>query len=234
MFSNEKFFIVLACISLLLLLFLQGRGKVKSNNQKKLVNLKWGKRGKVHGVIFGRKGNKVLYSSVDGEGSILCTAGTGMGKTSSLLIPTLRSWVGTSMTIDISGDISKNCPDIENKMVFEVENENTIPYNIFSGIDKLNNDSLKNEALVQLSILLMPLPPNAPENAKFFNENGRKILSASLISFYYENMDFCEICRKIVGSSWQDLFNEIDQLGNEDAIIVYTDQIKHTARWFSA
>ena len=219
MFLNEKFFIILSCLSLLLLLFLQGRGKVKSNNQKKLVNLKWGKRGKVHGVIFGRKGNKVLYSSVDGEGSILCTAGTGMGKTSSLLIPTLRSWVGTSMTIDISGDISKNCPDIENKMVFEVENENTIPYNIFSGIDKLNNDSLKNEALVQLSILLMPLPPNAPENAKFFNENGRKILSASLISFYYENMDFCEICRKIVGSSWQDLFNEIDQLGNEDAIM---------------
>ena len=179
MFSNEKFFIVLACISLLLLLFLQGWGKQKDHNRKKLRDLQWGKRDKSHGIIFGRKRNKVLYSPINGEGSILCTAGTGMGKTSSLLIPTLRSWFGTSMTIDISGDISRNCPNMKNKTVFEVENENTIPYNIFSGIDKLNNDSLKNEALVQLSILLMPLPPNAPENAKFFNENGRKILSAA-------------------------------------------------------
>lgn len=126
MFSNEKFFIVLACISLLLLLFLQGRGKVKSNNQKKLVNLKWGKRGKVHGVIFGRKGNKVLYSEATKEQHCFVCAGTGKGKTSSLLIPTLRSWTGSSLTIDISGDISKNCPNMENKLVFEPEDSQTI------------------------------------------------------------------------------------------------------------
>lgn len=216
---NEKFFLGLCCVALLFLMVLKNKELLKKRKDKKLKDLKWGKRGAVHGIIFGRKGQKVLYSPVAGEGSALCTAGTGMGKTSSLLIPTLRSWLGTSLTIDISGDISKNCPDMKNKLVFEVENMNTIPYNIFSQIDILENDDLKNEALVQLSILLMPLPPNAPENAKFFNENGRKILSASLISFYYENMDFCEICRKIIGSSWQDLFNEIDQLGNEDAIM---------------
>ena len=34
--------------------------------------------------------------------------GSGLGKTSAVLIPTLRSWTGSSFTIDISGDISRN------------------------------------------------------------------------------------------------------------------------------
>ena len=219
MFSNEKFFIVLACISLLLLLFLQGRGKVKSNNQKKLVNLKWGKRGKVHGVIFGRKGNKVLYSETTKEQHCFVCAGTGKGKTSSLLIPTLRSWTGSSLTIDISGDISKNCPDMESKIVFEPEDNETIPYDVFSMIDKMNDPDEQNEALCQLAILLMPESPNMNDNAKFFLMNGRKILMASLIAFFHQGLDFCEICRKIVSSSWQNLFNEIDETGNQEAIL---------------
>lgn len=219
MFSNEKFFIVLACISLLLLLFLQGKGKVKSINKKKLVNLKWGKRNKIHGIIFGRMKNKVLYSSVSQEQHCFVCAGTGKGKTSSLLIPTLRSWTGSSLTIDISGDISKNCPNMENKLVFEPEDNQTIPYNVFSMIDKMDDIDKKNEALCQLAILLMPETPNMNDNAKFFLMNGRKILMASLIAFYHENLDFCEICRKVVSSSWQSLFNEIDEIGNQEAIL---------------
>ena len=219
MFLNEKFFIVLACISLLFLLFLQGKGKVKSINKKKLVNLKWGKRNKIHGIIFGRMKNKVLYSSVSQEQHCFVCAGTGKGKTSSLLIPTLRSWTGSSLTIDISGDISKNCPNMENKLVFEPEDPNTIPYDVFSMIDKMDDIDKKNEALCQLAILLMPETPNMNDNAKFFLMNGRKILMASLIAFYHKGLDFCAICRKVVSSSWQSLFNEIDETGNQEAVM---------------
>ena len=219
MFLNEKFFIILSCLSLLLLLFLQGRGKQKEYRKKKLVILKWGKRNKIHGIIFGRMKNKVLYSSVSQEQHCFVCAGTGKGKTSSLLIPTLRSWTGSSMTIDISGDISKNCPNMENKLVFEPEDPNTIPYDVFSMIDKMDDIDKKNEALCQLAILLMPETPNMNDNAKFFLMNGRKILSSALIAFYHMGLDFCEICRKVVSSSWQNLFNEIDETGNQEAIL---------------
>ena len=219
MILNEKFFIVLSCVSLLLLLFLQGRGKQKEHSKKKLVNLKWGVRNKVHGIIFGRIKNKVLYSEVSQEQHTFICAGTGKGKTSSLLIPTLRSWTGSSLTIDISGDISKNCPDMENKLVFEPEDNETIPYDVFSLIDKMNDPDEQNEALCQLAILLMPESPNMNDNARFFLMNGRKILMASFIAFYHSGMDFCEICRKIVSSSWQNLFNEIDEIGNEESIM---------------
>jgi type IV secretory pathway TraG/TraD family ATPase VirD4 len=219
MILNEKFFIVLACVSLLLLLFLQGRGKARDHKGKKLVGLKWGKRGKVHGIIFGRIKNKVLYSNVSQEQHCFVCAGTGKGKTSSLLIPTLRSWTGSSLTIDISGDISKNCPTMENKLVFEPENPDTLPYDAFNIIDKMDNKDQQNEALCQLAILLMPESPNMNDNAKFFLMNGRKILMASLITFFHQGLDFCEICRKIVSSSWQTLFNEIDEIGNEEAVM---------------
>lgn len=219
MFSNEKFFIILSCLSLLLLLFLQGRGKVKSNNQKKLVNLKWGKRGNAHGIIFGRIKSKVLYSEVSQEQHAFVCAGTGKGKTSSLLIPTLRSWTGSSLTIDISGDISKNCPDMESRIVFEPEDNETIPYDVFSMIDKMNNEDQQNEALCQLAILLLPEHPGMNDNALFFLKNGRKILSSALIAFYHKGLDFCEICRKVVSSSWQNLFNEIDEIGNQEAVM---------------
>lgn len=219
MVFNEKFFIILSCLSLLLLLFLQGRGKQKKHSKKKLVNLKWGKRNKIHGIIFGRMKNRVLYSEVSQEQHCFVCAGTGKGKTSSLLIPTLRSWTGSSLTIDISGDISKNCPDMENKLVFEPEDSGTIPYDIFSMIDKMNDTDKQNEALCQLAILLLPEKPQMNDNALFFLKNGRKILSSAFIAFYHRGLDFCEICRKIVSSSWQSLFNEIDETENQEAIL---------------
>ena len=173
----------------------------------------------MHGIIFGRIKNKVLYSNVSQEQHCFVCAGTGKGKTSSLLIPTLRSWTGSSLTIDISGDISKNCPTMENKLVFEPEDPDTLPYDAFNIIDKMDNKDQQNEALCQLAILLMPESPNMNDNAKFFLMNGRKILMASLITFFHQGLDFCEICRKIVSSSWQTLFNEIDEIGNEEAVM---------------
>lgn len=40
----------------------------------------------------------------------------------------------------------------------------------------------------------------ASANAKFFNDEGRKILTATLIVLYHIGMDFGEICKKIIKS----------------------------------
>lgn len=179
----------------------------------------WGKRGEVNGIIFGRKKNKVLYSPIRKEPHCFVCAGTGKGKTSSILIPTLRSWTDTSLTIDISGDISSNCPDMPCKLVFEPENKNSVPYDIFSAIDKMNDKNDQNEALCQLAILLIPEQPNMQDAARYFLENGRKILMASLIAFYHSGLDFVVICRKILSTSWRELFAQIEDTRNDDALM---------------
>lgn len=168
---------------------------------------------KANGIIFGKVDKKKLcFSPVNSEGHVVVMGGSGLGKTSALLIPTLRSWTGTSLTVDISGDISKNV-DMPHKLVYEPENPKSIPYNIFGPIDCLSNEDDKNEALEALAFLMMPDDEKMADTAKFFHTEGRKILTASLIAFYHVDMDFIPICERIVESSWKELFNAIDSTG---------------------
>ena len=185
---------------------------------RQLKELKKGSRKKAHGIIFGKQGIRLVYSPEDKEGHVGIFSASVTGKTSAVGIPTLRSWLGTSYTIDISCDICKNCPDMPHKLVYAPEKPDTTPYNIFAPIDDLTATEDKNEALEQLAFLLMPEEPNMNDNARFFLVNGRKILTASLIAFYQKGMDFIEIAEKIVESSWQELFRDIDNTENIDAI----------------
>ena len=204
--------VIIAVISAFIVLSLD---KIKARKKKKLRELKKGTLKKAHGIIFGKKGRKLVYSPENAEGHVLVCAATGQGKTSSIGIPTLRSWQGTSYTIDISGDICKNCPDMPQKLIYDPESHETVPYNIFGAIDSLKTLNDKNEALEKLAFLLMPEAPNMNDNAKFFLVNGRKILTASLIAFYGIGMDFIQICEKIVSSNYKDLFTAIDETKNE-------------------
>lgn len=191
--------------------------EAKRKHDKRKTQLKKAFKSKAHGAVFGKQGLKVIYSPTNQEGHIAVFGGSGLGKTSALLIPTLRSWTGTSFTIDISGDICKNV-DIPHKMIYEPANPKSIPYNIFGPIDRLKNEDDKNEALEELAFLMMPDDEKMADTAKFFNTEGRKILTASLIAFYHAGMDFIPICEKIVGSSWKDLFNGIDSTEYDKAI----------------
>lgn len=187
------------------------------HRKNKQAAVRFGSQSSAHGVIFGKKRGRLAYSSENAEGHIGVFSASGTGKTAAVGIPTLRAWQGTSFVIDISGDICRNCPNMPHKLVFEPDNDTTIPYNIFAPIDALRSSEDKHEALEQLAFLLMPEPPQLTENARFFLINGRKILTASLIAFYCDGMDFIEICEKIVSSSWIDLFRAIDQTENHAA-----------------
>ncbi len=172
------------------------------------------------GVIFGKRFGRIYISSQESREGHVCILGpSGSGKTSSLLIPTLRNWKGTSFSIDIAGDIEKNVHQV-NKLVYQPENPNSVPYNVFYAIDLLVSDADRNEAIEKLAFLLMPeLPPRENSaSAKFYNQEGRKILTAALLSGYGQGKDFIEICKWIMSSSYQKLFHEIDQSGNDLAI----------------
>ena len=174
---------------------------------------------RAHGILFGKKLGLIFHSKTDDEGHCIAFGGSGLGKTSAVLIPTLRSWRGTGFIVDISGDISKNV-NKDNKLIYEPENPKTIPYNVFYNVDCLKDKKDQNQALEKLAFLLMPDldAREASANARFFNVEGRKILTATLIALYHIGMDFVEICEKIMSYSYKELFAEIDRTENEDAI----------------
>ena len=175
--------------------------------------------GTTKGIIFGRDSDgKLVYSATQEEGSVFAVGGSGTGKTSAIVIPTLRSWTGTSFTIDISGDICRNV-DCHNKLIYAPGNPNSAPYDVFAMIDTIDEDDDKNEALEKLAFLVMPETQDASPNSKYFESGGRNILVASLIAFYHEGYDFVEICQKILGSSYKALFSAIDDTKNTTAIM---------------
>lgn len=203
---------VVTMIALVVTYFRYFRGKIVLKTQ-----IKYTTSEKAKGVLFGKKWGFIVHSPTDKEGHIAVFGGSGLGKTSALLIPTLRSWTGTSFTIDISGDICKNV-DMPHKLIYEPANPRSVPYNIFGAIDSMKREDDQNEALEQLAFLLMPNSEKMSDASRFFNTEGRKILTAALIAFYHQGMDFIPICEKIVRSSWQELFNEIDKTEYQKAI----------------
>lgn len=179
--------------------------------KRRLKGLRIAHKNKARGIIFGRIGisQYVLYSPCSAEKHVLVLGGSGEGKTSSILIPTLRSWMDGAFVIDISGDISSNV-DCLNKLVFQPESAETVPYNIFYPIDKMNSLEEKNEAIAQLALLLMPPQINTNAAAKYFFDGGRKILTAAIIAYYHAGMDFCDICKRIIALDYKTLFNDIE------------------------
>lgn len=205
-------FIILIFLCLLAALLLQ---QAKGSKQLEFAL----KKESAKGVIFGKKYGIRLFSPAASEGHICVFGGSGLGKTSALLVPTLRQWPGSSFTVDISGDIAANvsCP---NKLKFEPASEHSVPYNVFASIDRLSNCGDQDEALEQLAFLIMPdLINSESEAANYYNREGRKILTGALIALYHQGTDFVEICRIILSLSYRDLFRKIDATENEKAIL---------------
>lgn len=172
--------------------------------------LKIARRENASGIVFGwALPGLVAYSPSASEGHIAVIGGSGLGKTSALLTPSLRSWSGPAFAIDISGDICKNYPG--QKIIYAPLQENSCCYNPFERMDEMDNPYDQDEALEQLAYLLMPRPvKQQSDNSEFFITEGRKILTAALLAGYHSGKEFTEICRAIVTLGYEDLFDLIN------------------------
>lgn len=211
---NNIILIVLA-LAIVYLVFTIIKNYIKKDNKTNVI-LKESSRDSAEGIIFGIEKRNLVFSPTNAEGHISVFGGSGVGKTSAILIPTLLKWKGTSLTIDISGDISKNV-NMENKLVYQPGN-GSLPYNVFYQIDLVDEKSKKNELLEQLAFLMMPDNDDFSDASQFYNTEGRKILTASFIAFYFAGYDFIDTCKMVFQSSWKDLFSRIDETKNRDAI----------------
>ena len=142
-----------AVMLLVLLLIVYLRGQVNHfPNPFAKKNLVYRHPAQAKGVLFGKKFGLLAYSPEQDEGHILVLGPSGTGKTSALLIPTLRSWQGTALVVDISGDISANV-NTPNKIVFDPTSENCIPYDVFASINEVTDDTERQERLEQLAFV---------------------------------------------------------------------------------
>ena len=203
---------VVMLLVLLLIVYLRGQVNHFPNPFAKK-NLVYRHPAQAKGVLFGKKFGLLAYSPEQDEGHILVLGPSGTGKTSALLIPTLRSWQGTALVVDISGDISANV-NTPNKIVFDLTSESCIPYDVFASISAVTDDTERQERLEQLAYLLLPDKANDSEAGIFFCKNGRKMITAALICYYGMGWGFVEICEFFLGHDWRSLLNDIAKQQN--------------------
>ena len=203
-----------AVMLLVLLLIVYLRGQVNHfPNPFVKKNLVYRHPAQAKGILFGKKFGLLGYSPEQDEGHILVLGPSGTGKTSALLIPTLRSWQGTALVVDISGDISANV-NTPNKIVFDPTSESCIPYDVFASINAVADETERQERLEQLAYLLLPDKANDSEAGIFFCKNGRKMITAALICYYGMGRGFVEICEFFLGHDWRSLLNDIAKQQN--------------------
>ena len=176
-------------------------------------------RDKVHGVLFGKRWGFYFYSPEEKEHHVIIFGSSGAGKTSALLIPTLRSLKGGCLVLDIAGDIHPNVhkPD---KLVYDPSSKNTIPYNVFGSIDKLKSIDAKNEALRNLAHQIVPVEKSGKSDP-YFAECARNLFAAVLITFYHLGADFVDVCKIIAHSDYAGLENKLLEIGNPAALPLY-------------
>lgn len=212
-------FIVIVAIVVIILIaqfILKGASRLVPAGTLKSSKLKTG--GNPNGFIFGRKRKAKVYLPCTSEGHIFVFGGSGSGKTSALLIPSLRTWLGTFFVIDISGDIEANV-DCEDKVVINPDDpENSVVYNILDYIDSVEDPQDRKERMENLVNLIVDKPSGQISDAsKYFIETARIILLASLIAFYDEGKDFTEICNIVFFNNTNQLIKKIEDTGNDKA-----------------
>jgi type IV secretory pathway TraG/TraD family ATPase VirD4 len=207
--------IAILAVVLLVLVYLHGQANHLPNPFVRK-NIIYRPAPKARGVLLGQKYGLLAYSPERDEGHIIVMGPSGTGKTSALLIPTLRIWQGTALVVDISGDISANV-DAPNKIIFDPTAANCTPYNVFASIDAAPDESERQERLEQLAYLLLPDKANDSEAGIFFAKNGRKMITAALICYYGMGWGFVEICEHFLGHDWRGLLNDIAQRKNKIA-----------------
>ena len=185
--------IAILAVVLLVLVYLHGQANHLPNPFARK-NIVYRPAPKARGVLLGKKYGLLAYSPEQDEGHIIVMGPSGTGKTSALLIPTLRSWQGTALVVDISGDISANV-DAPNKIIFDPTAANCTPYNVFASIDAAPDESERQERLEQLAYLLLPDKANDSEAGIFFAKNGRKMITAALICYYGHGLGICRDLR---------------------------------------
>jgi type IV secretory pathway TraG/TraD family ATPase VirD4 len=185
--------------------------------RKKLQNLTRRFPFNASGIVFGKTPWLLVCSPEESEGSVFVTGGSGSGKTTAILIPTLQNFCGSAFVIDISGDIEK-AVKTPRKLVYNPENSDTVPYNPFAAIDATATIEDKNENLQQLSFVLIPSARSDSDVTVYYKGEARKLLQAALIGYYHAGLDFIPICKKIVALPYETLIADLSASENELAV----------------
>lgn len=163
---------------------------------------------------------KIIVGMPEGcDGHLLIIGGSGSGKSSGILKPTITTWDGALICNDIKGELSDYNLELKNQgiikrpfIVFNPMDSESPSYDPFSFIRKVGQDHV-----VQLMWnIVFAVFPNITENLEQFWRKGvQSVFMAVLIYCYNLNLSFIEAITFILESDYLSICKIIKN-GNDD------------------
>lgn len=153
------------------------------------------------------------------DGHILVIGSPGCHKTSGIVLPSILTWQGTFVAVDIKGDISSFCSchskDIAYPVrVIDFSGESDWHYDPFLLLRTGGENNLISNAR-DLALAIIPLPNNVRE--PFWVQGAQNILTAIILYAFGHNMHFNEMIQMALTAPIVDIQKAIEGSDNTTA-----------------
>lgn len=148
------------------------------------------------GVVFGKINGEYVTQPENIDGHVLIIGGTRSGKTSGIVIPTIKVWNSRVIAIDIKGELYEKTHEARNDAqikVFDPTDPTACGYDPFYLMRSADDIS---DAAKDLSLAICPVLPN--DKDPYFAQQAQSLLTGLLIYFFHQGLNFSETSKLIL------------------------------------
>jgi type IV secretion system protein VirD4 len=161
------------------------------------------------GIIFGKKGSTVYSMPETEDGHVIVIGGQGTSKTQSVALPTLFTWKGAAIVIDIKGELHGLTGAYREKVmgskvyVFDPDSPDCDCYDPLEQIKEI-------DGATELARNIIPTQEKDP----FWSQCAQGVFASAILDGINKNQAFGDICERILitepNQLIQELFNSED------------------------
>jgi len=166
------------------------------------------------GFVFGRDSSGCFaIKPEDTDGHIMIVGGVGTGKSSCIVMPTLRAWNSRVFVVDIKGELSDYAKKYRrNIKVFNPQDKSAYGYDPYAFLRGCSNLAQEIRAIAHC---LIPLTPDIKD--PFWIESAQDFLTGALLYFYDLGYSFIDSLIQIQLSSAEFLVETVVASRNDKA-----------------
>lgn len=170
------------------------------------------------GIVMGKdkRTKKYVCKDLQEDGHVFLIGGSGSGKSSCSVIPTLLANQATSIfAVDIKGELSFKSTKYGNEhvLIFNPSDRNKYGYDPFYNLNENSSAQTILEVMQNISYSLIAMPADLRD--PFWKNSARNLLLGLLIFYYKQGIvDFVEIIDEILGKPIKDSIQEVMEKAN--------------------
>jgi len=167
-----------------------------------------------HGFVFGRDSDGYyVIKHENKDGHIMVVGGVGTGKSTCIVMPTLRAWKSRMFVIDIKGELSSYAKKYRPRIkVFNPQDSRAYGYNPYAFLRDSANLTQEVRAIAQA---IIPLPPEVTD--PFWIESAQTLLTGAILHYYTLGHPFIETLREIQQNGARRLIDTVSDSPDDTA-----------------